>query len=72
MWVEPDLIILDNEYASLVTVVMALELIPASKKLHGSDISQGNTELPRSRATPGKYSPQPIHTWLAWACLTCD
>ena len=39
------MIILDKEYAYLVIVVMALELVPASKRLLGIDIPQGNTEL---------------------------
>ena len=72
MWVGPDLIILDKEYASLVIVVMALELVLASKRLLGSNIPQGNTKLPRSWVAPGQYSPRPIHTWLAWAHLTCN
>ena len=72
VWVGPDLIILDKEYASLEIVVMVLELVLASKRLLGSDIPQGNTELPRSRAAPSNYSPWPIRTWSAWACLTCN
>ena len=72
VWVGPDLIILDKEYASLVVVVMVLELVLASERLLGSDILQGNTKLPRSQAAPSQYSPQPIHTWSAWAYLTCD
>ena len=59
MWVGPDLIIPDKEYASLKTAVMALELIPTSKRLLSNDIPQGNTKLPRSRAAPGKHNPQP-------------
>ena len=57
MWVGPNLIIPDKECVSLETMVMALELVPASKRLLGSDIPQGNTELPRSRAATSKYSP---------------
>ena len=72
VWLGPNLIALDKEYASLETVAMALELVPVSKRLLGNDIPQGNIELSRSRATFGKYNPQPIHTWSAWACLTCD
>ena len=56
MWVRPDLIILDKEYASLEIVVMALELVLTSKRLLGSDIPQGNTELSRSQVAPSKYS----------------
>ena len=55
MWVGPNLIILDKEYTSLETVIMALELVPSSKKLLGNNIPQGNTDLPRLRAVPGKY-----------------
>ena len=62
VWVGPDLIIPDKEYASLETMVMALELVLASRRLLGSDIPQGNNELPRSWAALGKYSPRPIHT----------
>ena len=47
-WVGPDLIIPDTKYASLETVVMALELVLASKRLLGNDFPRGNTELPRS------------------------
>ena len=72
VWVKPNLIILDKEYASLETVAMALELVPTSKRLLDSGNPQGNSKLPRSRATPGKYSPRLIHTWSAWAFLTCD
>ena len=57
MWVGPDLIILDKEYASLEIMSMALELIPASKRLLGSDVSQGITEFLKSRAALGKYNP---------------
>ena len=49
-----------------------VELVLASKRLLNSDIPQGNTELPRSRAASSKYNSRPNHTWLAWACLTCD
>ena len=72
VWVGLDLIILDKEYASLETVVMALELVLAFKRLLGSDIPKGNTELPRSRVALSKYSSRPIHTWSALAYLTCD
>ena len=57
MWVGSNLIIPDKEYVSLETVVMALELIPASNRLLGSDTPQGNTELLRSRAILSKYIP---------------
>ena len=72
VWVGPDLIIPDKEYVSLETMVMALELVPAFKRLLGNDIPQDNTELPRLRAAPSKRSPRPSHTWSAWACLTYD
>ena len=51
------MIILDKEYASLETMVMALELVAASNRLLGSDTPQGNTELQRSQAIPSKYIP---------------
>ena len=57
MWMGSNLIIPDKEYASLETVVMALELVPASNRLLGSDTPQGNTELSRSWAAPSKYIP---------------
>ena len=64
MWEGFDLIILAKEYALLETVVMALELVPASNRLLGSDTSQSNTELPRSRAVPSKYIPdQSMPNW---------
>ena len=56
------MIIPDKEYDTLETVAMVLELVPTSKRLLGSDIPQGDTELPRSRATSGKYIPRPTHT----------
>ena len=52
-----NLIIPDKEYASLEIVVMALELVPASNRLLGSDTLQGNTVPPRSRAVLSKYIP---------------
>ena len=52
-----NLIIFYKEYASLETVVMALELVLASNILLGSNTSQGNTELPRSRIVSSKYIP---------------
>ena len=39
----PILIIPSKEYALLETVVMALELVSATKRLLGSDTPQGNT-----------------------------
>ena len=44
MWVGSDVIILDIKSISLEMVVVALELISASKWLLGSDTPQGNTE----------------------------
>ena len=37
MWVGPDLIIPNKEYASMETVAMELEVVPASKRLLGND-----------------------------------
>ena len=51
-----DLIIYDKEYTSLETVVMAPELVPTSKRLLGSDTSQGNTDLSRLWTVPNKYN----------------
>ena len=51
------MIIFDKEYASLETVVIALELVLASNRLLDSNTSQGNTELLRSRIVPSKYIP---------------
>jgi len=62
VWMGSDLIIPDMKHASLEMVEMTLELVPTSKRLLGSDILQGNTELPRSWVVPGKYSPQSTHT----------
>ena len=42
----PILIILGKEYALLEIVVLALELVPTSKRLLGRDTPQDNTELP--------------------------
>ena len=36
-------------------MVMALELIPASKRLLGNDTPQGNTELPKAWTIPSKH-----------------
>ena len=58
--------------ASLETVIIALELVPVSKRLLSSDILQGNIDLPRLQAVSGKYISWPTHTWLAWAYLTWD
>ena len=43
-----NLIIPDKEYASLETVVIALELVLDSNRVLDRDTPQGNTELPRS------------------------
>ena len=50
---------------------MTLELVPASKRLRDSDISQGNTRLLRSWIVPGKYSPRSTQTCSVWAYLSC-
>ena len=55
MWVESNLIIPDKAYAPLEIVEMALDLIPTSKRLLGSDTSQGNTELSRAWTAPSKH-----------------
>ena len=55
MWVGSNLIIADKEYALLETVVMALELTPASKRLLDSDTPQGNTKLPRAWTASNKH-----------------
>ena len=72
VWVRSDLIIPDMGYASWKMVEMTLELVPASKRLLGSDILQGNTGLPRSWVVPGKHIPWSTHTWSVWAYLSCD
>uniref|UniRef100_A0A7N2KNB8 Uncharacterized protein n=1 Tax=Quercus lobata TaxID=97700 RepID=A0A7N2KNB8_QUELO len=41
--------------SSIETEVMALELVPTSKRLFDNDILQGNTELPRTGAVPNKH-----------------
>ena len=50
------MIILGKEYASSKTIIVALGLVPASKRLLGSDTPQGNTEQPRSWAILSKYT----------------
>ena len=60
MWVGFDLIIHSKEYASLETVVMGLELFPASKRLLGNNTPQGNTELLRSWAISRKCIPNRV------------
>ena len=57
MWLGSNLIIPYKEYAPLETVIMALELIPASERLLGSDTPQGNTELLRAWAISSKNIP---------------
>ena len=51
--------------------LVALELVPTSKRLLGSNILQGITELARSRATHCKDIYQPCHIWAALACQAC-
>ena len=50
-----NLIIPDKEYASWETVVMALELTSASKRLLGNDTPQGNTKLSRAWTALNKH-----------------
>ena len=57
VWVGSDLIILAKECASLKIVVIALELVPTSKRLLGNNTPQGNTELPRSWVVLVNVSP---------------
>ena len=45
-----------HEYALLRTVVMALELVPTSKRLLGNGIPQGNIRLSRIQAVPNKHT----------------
>ena len=60
------LIIPGKEYALLETVVMALELVSASKRLLGSDTPQGNTQLPGTWAIPTKLFDR---TWARLSCI---
>ena len=63
-----DLIIPVKEYALLKTVMVALGLVPTSKRLLGSDTSQGNTELLRSWADLSKCIPdQVVLDWYGLA-----
>ena len=39
---------------------MALELVPASKKMFGSDIPQGNIGMPRTLDVLDNYTPDPV------------
>ena len=39
---------------------MASELVPASKRLLGNDIPQGNTRLPRTQAVLSKHIPDQV------------
>ena len=55
MWVGSNLIIPDKEYASLETVLMALKLTSASKRLLGNDTPQGNTKLSRAWTVSNKH-----------------
>ena len=56
---------------SIETVVMALELVPASKRLLGSNTPQGNTKLPRTWVVPSKHIPEQVIIDRTWACLSC-
>ena len=64
MWVGPNSIIPNKEYASLETVAMALELVPTSKRLLDSNIpkaipSYRGHGLPLMSIAPDQY----IHDW---------
>ena len=75
VWVGSNLIIPDKEYASLETVVIALELVLASNRVLGKDTPQGNTELPRSWVVPSKYIPDqsmPNRHGLVWHAIKWD
>ena len=39
---------------------MASELVPASKRLLGNDIPQGNTRLPRTQVVLSKHIPDQV------------
>ena len=71
MWVGSNLIIPDKEYVPLEIVVMALELISASKRSPGSDTPHGNTELPRTWAVLSKCTPEQVIMDQTWVCLLC-
>ena len=53
VWVGSDVIIHDIEFISLEMVVVALELIFASKRLSGCDTLKGNTEPQGRYVVPG-------------------
>ena len=58
VWVGSDVIIHDIEFISLEMVVVALELIFASKRLPVSDTLQGNTEPQGRYVVPGIRNPE--------------
>ena len=58
VWVGSDVIIHDIEFISLEMVVVALELIFASKRLPGSNTLQGNTEPQGRYVVPGIRNPE--------------
>ena len=51
-------------------VVLALELIPASKRMFGSDTPHGNTRMPRTLDVLGNYIPDQVI--LDWHGLVSD
>ena len=71
MWVGFDVIIPDIEYISLETVVVALELIFASKRSLGSNTSQGNTEPLGRYVVSGIRNPEQTINDQTWAYLSC-
>ena len=71
VWVGSDVIIPNMEYILLETVVVALELIFASKRLLGSNTPQGNTEPPERYVVLGiRNLEQTINSWT-WDYLSC-
>ena len=63
------MIIPDMEYILLETVVVALELISASKRLLGSDTPQGNTEPLGRYVVLGIRNPEQTINGRTWAYL---
>ena len=65
-----DVIIPDMEKTSLEIVVVALELISASKRLLGSDIPQGSTKPLGRYAILGIRNPEQTINGQTWAYLS--
>ena len=68
-WVGSDVIIPDMEYILLETVVVALELISASKRLLGSDTPKGNTKPLGRYVVLGIRNPEQTINGRTWAYL---